>query len=288
MRLGLPRLLLMLVVVGSVTASTGALADSSVPRVYLALGDSVAYGTGAGSPLSTYVNTVFQYLKQPTNGGVTLGVILAKSDETSTSFIGGGQLASAVDQINNPDNDASVVTLTLGGNDVLNLVKPGQPCADPQSPACAPAIANALATFTSNYITILQQLKQALDNDPGTERFVVMTYYNPFSGVGGAALPYEQATDAALLGADGVVDCSILNTADPRIGLNDLLTCIGQFYGATVVDVYPPFKNRGLALTHIGDAVPDIHPTDAGHAVIAQAFIRGLTRRAYLPLVRQP
>jgi hypothetical protein len=38
-----------------------------------------------------------------------------------------------------------------------------------------------------------------------------------------------------------------------------------------VADVYPAFGDRAPQLTHIGTG--DIHPNDAGYAVIAQTFI---------------
>src|SRR5262249_40302952 len=43
----------------------------------------------------------------------------------------------------------------------------------------------------------------------------------------------------------------------------------GQF-GATYVDLYPQFDGRELALTNV--ATGDIHPTQAGYAVIASSL----------------
>ena len=42
----------------------------------------------------------------------------------------------------------------------------------------------------------------------------------------------------------------------------------------SVVDLAPLFAGQGSKLTHILDNPPDIHPTDAGHAVIAEALVR--------------
>ncbi len=78
----------------------------------------------------------------------------------------------------------------------------------------------------------------------------------------------------ALLGSDRTVDCAAAAVDPANAGLNDLIACIGRQYGATVVDVYPLFAGRGLTLTHV--AAGDIHPTDAGHLVIAGAFQRAL------------
>jgi hypothetical protein len=44
----------------------------------------------------------------------------------------------------------------------------------------------------------------------------------------------------------------------------------------TVVDVSPLFAGRVPVRTHILDTQPGIHPTDVGHAVIAEAVLRAL------------
>ena len=65
------------------------------------------------------------------------------------------------------------------------------------------------------------------------------------------------------------IDCTAIG--DPsKTGLNDLIACIGGSFGAIVVDVHPLFDSQAVVLTHI--ALGDIHPNDAGHTVIADAF----------------
>jgi len=69
--------------------------------------------------------------------------------------------------------------------------------------------------------------------------------------------------------------------ADPaNIGLNDLITCIGESFGVTVVDIYPLFEGKATTLTHILEG--DIHPNDIGYAVIAEAFIPDLIIDGFL------
>jgi hypothetical protein len=58
------------------------------------------------------------------------------------------------------------------------------------------------------------------------------------------------------------------NADDPKArGLNDIIACIGRprHRGR----VHPAFAGLGLELTHIG--FEDIHATDRGHKVIADA-----------------
>src|SRR6185295_14271046 len=104
-------------------------------------------------------------------------------------FISGGQLNRAVDAITDPTSDARLVTLDIGGNDLLGLLTAGGPCSpDPTTPTCQLAVKSALVAFPDRYVLILQRLREALAIDPGDEDLVVMTYYNPFSGTGNVAL----------------------------------------------------------------------------------------------------
>jgi len=248
------------------------------PHTYLALGDSLAVGVGAVNPARLgYVAHVFRVARAKPAGSVNQLTNLAISGETSSSFIGsGGQLARAVSAINEPSSDVRLVTLDIGGNDFLGLLQPGQPCAvDPTTSTCRAAVVAALATFQANYTVILSQLTVALSHDPGGERLLVMTYFNPFSGAGN--LLFERAFDAVLLGSDGRIDCTAVPAADDRVGLNDLIACIGTQFGATTVDIQPLFVGRGPHLTHINDG--DIHPNTAGHAAVAHAVVKVLLRR---------
>jgi hypothetical protein len=233
--------------------------------LYLALGDSLAVGIGAAEPERSGYAALFHQA-----AGTDRLANLAVGGENSASFIADGQLQGALATIEDPNTDVEVVTLSIGGNDLDDLRDPAGPCGqNPGGPACLGAVGNALASFADNYRVILGGLVGALDRDPGDEKVLVMTYYNVFSGTGS---PFETPADLALLGTDGSTDCAA-NAADPfKAGLNDIIVCIGSQAGArvTVVDVYPMLRGRALELTHI--ATGDIHPTDGGHAAIAQAF----------------
>ncbi len=235
-------------------------------EVYLALGDSVAFGIGA-SDIATagYVPLFSDYLEDEED--IKTLVNLSVAAETSGSMIGSGQLAAAVATITDSDNDVEVVTLGIGGNDLLGLLGT-PPCGvDPAGAACQVAVATALGGFAGNYTLIVGTLAAALEDDVD-ETLYVMTYYNPFSGTGS---PFELPIEAALLGVDGAIDCAAAATNPANAGLNDLIACIGSAVGATVVDVQPAFDGNGLGLTHIG--VGDIHPNDTGHTVIADALV---------------
>ena len=250
--------------------------------VYLALGDSLAAGVGAVSLKAQgayegrvgYVLRFFHALRASTGGEPQVLTNLAVRGETSESFVDKGQLASAVAAINDPDTDVQVVTLDIGGNDLLAVL--GGACANPANPDCLGAVEEALSRFAEKYSTILGTLRAALADDPGAETILVMTYYNPFGGTGLAA---EALADSALLGTDGAINCA---TGGARFswGLTDLIACLGMGFsvlGVTVqvVDVYPLFGDNALALTHIVEG--DIHPNNAGHKLIAEAFAAAYT-----------
>jgi hypothetical protein len=97
--------------------------------------------------------------------GVTQLSNRAQSGEDSGSIRTGGQLASALADIN-AASDTRAVTIDIGGND--------RECADRW----------ASCPFRYNLFATLSDLKEALDSDPGTESFAAMAYYNRL-GAGG-------------------------------------------------------------------------------------------------------
>ena len=248
--------------------------------VYLALGDSLGWGYGATDPLETaYVPHFYRFLQGDSHSRARELVNLSVGGETSESFITGWldpgplrtpQLDQAIAVIADPDTDVSVVTLDIGGNDLLGLLRPGQACsAYPPTSECLAAAQAAIGQFYQNYGYILTVLTQALATDPGEETLMVMTYYNPWSGTGSA---YEGVVTMLMLGAEPGTDCA---APAATFGMNDIITCVGMALGATVVDVYPRFVGKGFELTHIAE--DDIHANDSGYAQIASEF-----RAAYM------
>jgi lysophospholipase L1-like esterase len=257
----------MLLAIGAMAWAGGVSADQPPPDYYLALGDSVAVGQGANGPDHLGYVGLFRRFFRADHQGKERFANMAVPGESSVTFLG-GQMARALETINDPDTNIQVVTLTLGANDLLPPIIT-KPCtSDPEDVACQLAVATALTTFAGSYLAILAQLDIALAQDPGEGRILVTTYYNPFDGTGD---PREAPVDAALLGSDGAVDCAA-NLRDPvKVGLNDIIVCVGGPVGAEIVDVYPLFNDAAPALTHIAEG--DIHPNDDGHQAIADAVI---------------
>ena len=240
--------------------------SDAATRLYLALGDSLAVGVGADE--SGYVARLFAALHDDGQADAVRNV--ARSGETSGSLIHGGQLREAVDAVADPSTDVVSVTLDIGGNDLLRLRRSADCAADPTGARCARAVAAALREYRANYRHILGELRLALDEDAGDEQLLVMTYYSPYRGTGSA---YEEAADHALLGSDATVDCD--RSDEAGVGLNDLIACSDD-PGVTIVDTYPLF-GHATALTHI--SANDVHPNDAGYALIADAFLDAVRSR---------
>lgn len=235
---------------------------------YVALGDSLAVGVGASRPDALgYVPQLRATLTTPGGGQpqVTSLVNLAVSGETSGSMIG-GQLPQAIATIGEIA-DVALVTLDIGGNDLLRLLRTEQCASAPAGEACRLLVAQTLAEFETNYRLILSQLDGALAASAPDAHLAVMTYFNPFSGTDA---PYEAAGELALLGADGRLDCGAAGTDAAARGMNDIIACVAEEHGAVAVDVHPAFAGLGLELTHIGSE--DIHANDVGYRVIAEAF----------------
>ena len=184
--------------------------------MHVALGDSLAVGTGARNEEHPgYVRHVFRYARSASHGEVDTLTSLAVGGETSGTFISDGQLAAALAAIQDPDTDTRLVTLVVGGDDLLPLLQQAPYAGDPGGAACQGVVAARLASFAGNLPTVLGSLQAALAADPGEERLLVMTYYNPFSGTGAA---FEGPVDGVLLGrASG---CSTRGVGSPTSTLS--------------------------------------------------------------------
>lgn len=239
--------------------------SASGPGAYIALGDSLSEGVGASvRGESDFVSLVSQGLP----GELEL-LNLGESGDTSGDLIDHGHLDQAVDEVerrrddDNADNDVKLVTLEIGGNDLLDiffsLVLPGTCPSLEESlakPQCVNALRDALDEFGPNLAAAIDRLQAADPNLP----IALMTLYNPFSG---GLEPLSELAELALEGAAG--------TAFPG-GLNDLIRAEARGQGVTLVEWYPLFE--GKAGEYIANDL--IHPNDEGHRVMAEAVLEAV------------
>jgi lysophospholipase L1-like esterase len=248
------------------SAVAGSLEAGAAP-IYIALGDSLAVGDGASDPSSTaYVPQFHQYLRQ-TLGIPDLALMnLGHGGDTSADLIEHGHLAQAVSEIRardfdeSPDDDVQVVTLDIGGNDVLGLfftLALSGTCPDLQTslakPECVGGLQDALDGFRENFDQALDELVQA---DP---HLTILTadLYNPFSGSG---LAFEDVAEWALEGREG---------SPVEEGLNDIIRSVAGEHGVPVADWYGPFEGKSGEFI----AADQIHANDAGYAAMTDALV---------------
>jgi lysophospholipase L1-like esterase len=232
------------------TFTTGA----ATTHRYIALGDSL---TQVGDPVR-YPERFFSYLEGAGQADELHNI--GENGQTSTGILG-SQLTAANDLIDDSDTDTTVVTLDIGGNDILTNSSCLPSSASFSLADCQPI----LAQFSTNFASLLESLNDSLADDPGVEQLIVFAYYNPWSGRPGQATAADNG-DLALRGSDRTLDCDGIGD---ELGLNDRIACIGRSHGAKVVDAYPPFVGHGTIGDYFSD---DVHPNGTGHQVIANLF----------------
>lgn len=141
---------------------------------------------------------------------------------------------------------ADLITINMGGNDLLDCLS--------QPPSTIPAcLSTGVATFAHNWPLIMKEIRKSIRSHA---EIFVMTIYNPLRG------------------------------DDPRFGIIEpFIQQINQVIKANrfkfhykVVDVHTDFLGqftnttqwKVCTWTHICEAPPDVHPTDAGHLEIAR------------------
>ena len=208
---------------------------------YIALGASVAYGIGAPDPNNQGYAGLFyaNYLKRVLPDLLSYRN-LAVPGETTTSFLtrtsGKSQLQNFKDEVANAAKSGlrvSPVSLTIGANDLLNVE--GKSDTDRQA---------ALDKFDANFVRILDEIRGQI----GQADLLVTTYYNPLAyNTGGNDIESDwfRRFDAVIR---------------QRV----------QEKGAKLVDFNAPVAGKERDLTWITSN--DIHPTPAGHIVLAQAM----------------
>ena len=219
---------------------------------YVALGDSYAAGVGA-TGLDGYARRLAGWLHGGHGHAIPTFLNMSLGGESTDSLLNDGQLDRALDAIGDDDNTTRFVTLDIGTNEML-------------AEACLKGANVPACPFKRNLTAILDELQTALRGEHARTRLLVMGLYAPFPDAGPIAL---RSVRYLLQGLDGRVDCA---GQGPQIGMNDMLACVAARHGATYVDVFEPFRRRPHALI----SKDGLHPSDAGHAVIARAFAHAI------------
>lgn len=240
--------LLLLVFVGIALAGFGLVGASRAPRayspqgpgdLYLALGDSLAWGFRLDDPASeSYPALIHAALGAA--GSIELTNV-AVPGETSAS-LQGRQLRQALELIAAKRRDGlrvSPITLDVGGNDLRSVER-----------ASPTERAEAVAQARLNIAQTLDELRRAAGSEAD---IAIMTYYNPYEGD-----PAVENSDAYWVEQ-----------------LNSAIRAEAASRGVAVAEVYPLFVG-GRAYTHTFVLLGDIHANGQGHRLIADEFLRAL------------
>lgn len=270
------RLLALMLLIISLAPATGAAAPSPATLrpeapVYLALGDSLAFGTGASDPERTgYVPLVHGALQRelgchdaaeaPCPDLQLLN--LAENGATTASLLE-TQLPVAMAVLEerngdaNPANDVVAITIDIGGNDAVGGVF--EACAEAVTVRCGPAVQETLEIIDRNLTRILFGLREAAG--PETP-IAVMTYFN--SLVGCDFSDAAENAELVLAGVPGVTP-----------GLNGIIEQAADRADALVAETFGLLEVDDLV-----GGVDCLHANDAGYVKIATAFVGVLTGSA--------
>jgi lysophospholipase L1-like esterase len=247
--------------------------------VYVALGDSWAWGQGAADPaVGGYAPQLWASLQSeldclpaqsetaadgcshlqfvnlgrpasPGLPGVTAPLVAAEQLPVAIPML------EARNQDHNPRNDVEVITLHVGGNDVSGPIR--EACIGGFTPSCLVTFVTEMTQYEADLTEVVGQLRAAAGPDTP---IVLGTYDNPVP-----YCPLGGIPGAAQLGAlvlEGTPDGSL-------DGVHDIVRRVAASYEAEVAEVFGTFT----AADHLGDC---LHPTDSGHDKVTVAFLDAL------------
>ncbi len=211
---------------------------TSTESFYIALGDSVAAGIGSSLPRDRSFPSILGELFSSHSEQSIRTLNLAKPGESAETFLSDGQLDAfhnAVDEIRAVNSDIEAVTLTLGGNDLLDLRNE-----DTQQREAS------LATFRTSMPDAIRAVVNVVGSDTP---MYVSTIYDPTGED-----PFIPNSDAWWIEQFNSV-------------IRDAVTA----EGVTLVDLALTLGPEAQDLTRFP---ADVHPTNEGHRRIAAEFWR--------------
>lgn len=245
--------------------------------VYLALGDSWAWGQGPADPATEgYVPQLQQELRVDLNcsparsakakGGCKhlqlLNLGRPGTDEmpgVTAPIVADEQLPIALPLLEarnhdrNPRNDVELVTLHVGGNDVSGPIQ--QACLGGFTPECVGTINSEMAAFDADLRAVVEPLRAAAGPDTP---IVLGTYDNPVPYCFLAEIPDATQLGAVLLEGtpDGFLD-----------GIHDVIRRVAADYDAEVAEVFGQFEGADFV-----GGEDCLHPSATGHDKVTEAF----------------
>jgi lysophospholipase L1-like esterase len=247
-------------------------ASPTVPRYYLALGDSVPVFP---DPTTSYAADLTAFYR-PQIPGLNLVNIACSSETTNTllhggicSYPAGAQINAAEAFLAQHAGQIALITIDIGGNDIL-------PCAPLSTPpAC---FTQALQTMDTNLTQILGRLRQAA----GTSvPIAAMNYYDPYliywlDGPAGQTRATTSLNGLSVLNAHLTTDYANFGipTADVAgaYSVNDFTDLISSPWGTIPKNVALACSWLDVACHAGGPQGFGDDPNQPGSQVIAAAF----------------
>jgi lysophospholipase L1-like esterase len=231
--------------------------------LYIAMGDSWAAGFGASAPSEGYVPQLHAALRHTLHcapwrrhGCKHLELVNLAQGGATTPSLNATQLPAAVELLESRNgdrsrrNDVKVVTLHIGGNDVVGPILGG--CPGAIDPACVSAFGAAMAQYRRDLDATFAALRAAAGR---RTRLVIGTYDQMFVPPCPLSAPIN---DFFLEGGPPVGD-----------GADDVMRQVAHRHRGKVAEVVGRFG--------AGDRVGDcLHPSDSGYDKVTQAFLEVL------------
>ena len=227
-------------------------ANAADPVTYVALGDSYAAGTGAGSYISDATNCYRSKLGYPTRIATTAGysLNLQACSGAIIADVSGKQLGTL-------STETDYVTITVGGNDI-GFSSVISTCLGTNTTACYNAVAAAV-TKTGNLSTTLKPLFDSVKSKAPNATIVATNYPRLFNGKDCSLLTSFTSEEMKRLnaGADTLSDTIKSTASAAGIGFADVRT---PFIGHAVCDSKAWINNASLFSSY-----NSFHPNATGY-----------------------
>lgn len=265
------------------SSQTASMTQTDAPGKIVFLGDSIAAGyglagytgTSSASPKDSYASILGEKYKNELSDVTQAQMVnLAVSGYTSSQVLSSLEDKQTLEQL----TDSDVVVISAGGNDVMGpllaFVYVGLGVKSPEDmnkldpkvfsdPKTELKMKPTLAAITMNISAFTKNIKKITEiiHSKTDARIIVQTVYNPLDSEPGYA-------DLSKIVGEKLGE---LNKA-----IND---CSDTGKNYTVCDISAAFAGKSAELTNIGKL--DIHPSAAGHKVIAQELDKVIKTAKY-------
>lgn len=272
-------------------------AQSEQGTSYVALGDSISSGYGLEEGTLSFAQQVAQ------DNGLEL-TNLAQDGETATSLLDKLQ----TDQVSAAVSQADIITITVGGNDLMNALYAYLTDAynqrNPETPTTQEDMKNAIMggdmgvlTFAlevgpgfsnseratqalADFHTHLTQMVLDIRAENPQVQLVVVEQYNPYSYL------VKELSKNPIFASSAQSLCAAFGAGVEDI--NNVIAAVAQQQECWVAKVYDAFETAQENPCNASVSIPvklnlDFHPNAYGHGLIAQQVTELLAQQVIVP-----